>query len=113
MSYLQDLKNRVKKAIVTKLDQPRDLEPGRITCPTCGTCCNVDLNAEPTDGNWLPCEAPKGFEWALPSGKIMPVVGEPIYVDALGDHYDKLAYIYKYNIDPEIAYTKMRAKITS
>ncbi len=112
MSYLQDLKNRVKKAIVTKLDTPHDLEPGRVICPECGTCCDVDLNAEPTDGNWLPCVAPEGFEWKLPSGKITPIVGDPFYTDALGDQYDRKAYIIKYNIDPEIAYTKMR-KLTS
>lgn len=110
MSYLQNLKRNIAKKTVTKLDPPRDLDPGRVVCPTCGTCSDVDLNAEPTDGNWLPCVAPEGFEWKLPSGKIVPVVGDPIYLDALGDKYDRKAYMIKYNIDPEIAYTKMRAK---
>lgn len=62
--------------------------------------------------NWLGCIDPTGFEWSLPSGKITPIVGAPIYIDAYGDQYSQAAYQSKYGVDPEEAYTKMRAAAT-
>jgi len=109
MSYLDDLKRRLQK--IRTGSQPHDLGMAKVCCPQCGTCADVNLDEDPVDENWLGCVAPTGFEWALPSGKIIPVVGEARYVDSLGNQYTKKEYRAKYNIDPEVAYTKMRAKI--
>jgi hypothetical protein len=81
----------------------------KVVCAACGTA-NELLETDGTEQeNWLPCVLPTGFEWNLPSGKITPVVGEPIYKDAMGKDFSREEYLTKYNIDPEIAYTKMRA----
>lgn len=108
MSYLDSLKRRLKKT--ASGDQPRDLGVVKVCCPQCGTCSEVNLDEDP-DENWLGCVAPNGFEWALPTGKIMPVIGEAQYTDSLGNQYTRKSYREKYNIDPEVAYTKMRASI--
>ena len=54
----------------------------------------------------------EGFEWILPAGKITPVIGQPIYVSAMGEHLSHDAYLEMYNIDPEIAYNMMRRRIS-
>lgn len=82
----------------------------KCTCANCGAVNLTELPEVIESENWLPCILPTGFEWFLPSGKITPVVGEAIYVDAFGAHISKAEYIAKYNLDPEIAYTKMRGK---
>jgi len=82
----------------------------RVVCPQCGTVSIVDEDKLVEGDDPIPCIAPTGFEWTLPAGKLMPVVGEPIYVDAFGHHLSRDAYIERYKLDPEIAYTKMRAR---
>ena len=82
----------------------------KIVCACCGAVQIVELPEKVESENWLPCVLPTGFEWNLPSGKITPVVGEPIYKDAMGADFSHKEYMTKYNIDPEIAYTKMRGK---
>ena len=84
----------------------------KCICPQCGTVSLADVK-ETTEDGWLPCVAPGGFEWTLPSGKITPVVGAPIYVDAFGKQMSYQDFLTKYNVDPEIAYTKMRASINT
>lgn len=64
------------------------------------------------DEQWLQCTLPEGFEWILPAGKITPVLGQPIYVSAMGGHLSHDAYLEMYNIDPEIAYNRMRRRIS-
>ena len=54
---------------------------------------------------------PSGFEWVLPSGKITPVVGQPIYISAIGEKFSRQDYINRYRIDPEIAYEYMRGRM--
>jgi hypothetical protein len=81
----------------------------KVICACCGAVNEVQNVEIPNMVNWLPCSLPTGFEWSLPSGKITPVVGEPIYKDANGASFSYKEYLTKYNIDPEIAYTKMRA----
>jgi hypothetical protein len=82
----------------------------KCICENCGAV-NVLENEE--NGDWIGCSLPTGFEWNLPSGKIIPVVGAALYVDAMGGKWSRADYIAKYNIDPEIAYTNMRASIGS
>ena len=84
----------------------------KCICPQCGTVSMADVK-ETTEDGWLPCSLPGGFEWTLPSGKITPVVGAPLYTDAGGAQLSYEDYLKKYNVDPEIAYTKMRATIGS
>jgi hypothetical protein len=97
-----------------------DIEPiltsGKIpiffVCQECGALNEVDV--DPQDLNdreqdWL-CLPPKGFEWVLPSGKIVPIIGDPIYVSAFGEYLSRNAYLKKYKVDPEIAYEYMRKK---
>jgi hypothetical protein len=83
----------------------------KCICQQCGCVNIVEITDKENPENWLPCLLPEGFEWTLPSGKITPVVGEPIYKDAMGANFSRKDYLAKYNIDPEIAYTKMRATI--
>jgi hypothetical protein len=76
-----------------------------FVCSICGALNNVFFdpnNPDPENQEWL-CLPPQGFEWVLPAGKIMPIVGDPIYVSAFGEHY---------RLDPEIAYQYMRRKRT-
>lgn len=82
----------------------------KCKCPQCGTVSLADVK-EITEDGWLPCSVPGGFEWTLPSGKITPVVGAPIYVDAVGKQMSYQEFLDKYNVDPEIAYTKMRGSM--
>jgi hypothetical protein len=83
----------------------------KVICACCGSVNEIQSLEVPNTENWLPCLLPTGFEWNLPSGKITPVVGEPIYKDANGASFSYKEYLEKYNIDPEIAYTKMRASM--
>ncbi len=83
-----------------------------FVCSTCGALCTVSYdpnNPDPENGEWL-CIPPQGFEWVLPAGKIIPVVGEPIYISAFGEHLSRKMYIERYKLDPEIAYQFMRKK---
>jgi len=49
----------------------------------------------------------------LPAGKITPIVGDPIYISAFGEHLSYAQYLEEYNIDPEIAYNLMRGKVST
>jgi len=80
----------------------------KCICQNCGAVNEVTLPEGGEDKEWLGCILPSGFEWKLPAGKITPVVGDPIYVSASGEHLSWARYIEKYGIDPEIAYTRMR-----
>lgn len=108
MSYLSELKNKLKKRMAG--NDSNTLNTGKIVCPSCGTCCEVDVSEQDEDGNWLGCVTPTGFEWSLPAGRIVPRIGDTVYIDAFGNHLTRGAYLEKYNIDPEIAYRNMRDK---
>jgi hypothetical protein len=85
-----------------------------FVCSICGALNNVFFdpnNPDPENQEWL-CLPPQGFEWVLPAGKIMPIVGDPIYVSAFGEHLSRKIYIERYRLDPEIAYQYMRRKRT-
>jgi hypothetical protein len=83
-----------------------------FVCSICGALNTLFFdpnNPDPENQEWL-CIPPQGFEWVLPSGKIMPIVGDPIYVSAFGEHLSRRIYIERYKLDPEIAYQYMRRK---
>jgi hypothetical protein len=83
-----------------------------FVCQNCGALNTLSIDPIDLDDkeqDWL-CEMPKGFEWHLPSGKIIPVVGDPIYVSAFGEHLSREIYLERYKVDPEIAYQYMRRK---
>ena len=83
----------------------------KLVCQKCGVVNDINT-ADLADGDEnVPCTLPEHFEWVLPAGKITPVVGEPVYVSALGEHLSRKAYIDKYNIDPEISCKMMRGGI--
>jgi hypothetical protein len=97
-----------------------DIEPvvtnGKIkinfVCQNCGALNVLDIdpmNLDDKEQDWL-CLPPTGFEWILPSGKIMPIIGDPIYVSAFGEHLSRKVYLERYKVDPEIAYQYMRRK---
>jgi hypothetical protein len=90
--------------------------PGKIkiqfVCQECGALNIVDVdpqNLDDTEQDWL-CLPPTGFEWVLPSGKITPIIGDPIYVSAFGEYLSRKVYLERYKVDPEIAYQYMRRK---
>lgn len=83
-----------------------------FVCKNCGALNTVFLdpnNPDPENQEWL-CIPPEGFEWILPSGKITPIVGDPIYVSAFGEYLSRKTYIGRYKLDPEIAYQYMRRR---
>jgi hypothetical protein len=97
-----------------------DIEPvvanGKIPiyfiCQECGALNEVSVDPQDLDEiepDWL-CLPPTGFEWVLPSGKITPIIGDPIYVSAFGEQLSRKNYIERYKVDPEIAYQYMRRK---
>ena len=84
-----------------------------FACLKCGALNELCLDFTMPKGSeedWL-CLPPSGFEWVLPSGKITPVVGQPIYVSAIGEKFSRQDYINRYRIDPEIAYEYMRGRM--
>ncbi len=87
----------------------------RFICKNCGAVNVAKITEEdlkdPGAADWLNCVLPSGFEWALPAGKITPIVGDPIYISAGGEQLSREDYLMKYNIDPEVAYQLMRGKI--
>lgn len=80
----------------------------KIICKNCGVVNQVSDRSLEDDEEWLDCLLPEGFEWILPAGKITPIIGDPIYISGLGEHLSYDAYLNKYGIDPEIAYSLMR-----
>ncbi|MDD1760804.1 MAG: hypothetical protein LUQ59_01090 [Methanothrix sp.] len=90
----------------------------KFICKNCGAVSEISKEAltealKDEEDDWLQCTLPEGFEWSLPAGKITPIVGEPIYISATGEHLSYDQFIETYNIDPEIAYNLMRGKINS
>ncbi len=87
----------------------------KFICNNCGAVNLIEITPEDlsdtNNDDWLQCVLPAGFEWALPAGKITPVVGDPIYITGNGEQMSRDDYILKYNIDPEIAYQLMRGRI--
>jgi uncharacterized CHY-type Zn-finger protein len=85
-----------------------------FTCGNCGALNTLFFDFDdpnPEEHEWL-CLPPEGFEWILPAGKIVPVVGESIYISAFGEHLSWERYVEKYRLDPEIAYQNMRRRRT-
>ncbi|MDM7913519.1 MAG: hypothetical protein QUS09_10520 [Methanotrichaceae archaeon] len=84
----------------------------KAICKYCGVVNEISVEDLAADNrsDWLYCDLPVGFEWNLPAGKITPVVGDPIYISGFGEHLSWEEYLLKYNIDPEIAYQRMRKK---
>jgi hypothetical protein len=80
-------------------------------CSICGSI-NI-LSIDPNDPDPIEVlfgKPPQGFEWILPSGKIMPIIGDPIYISASGEYLSRRTYIERYKLDPEVAYEYMRRK---
>ncbi len=84
----------------------------KAICKYCGVVneINIEQLSAESKSDWLYCDLPVGFEWNLPAGKITPVVGDPIYISGFGEHLSWEEYLLKYNIDPEIAYLRMRKR---
>jgi hypothetical protein len=84
-----------------------------LICKNCGAFNFISVNPlEPDPAKTELQGTPvQGFEWVLPSGKIVPVVGDPIYISANGEHLSRKAYMDMYKLDPEIAYIYMRRKL--
>jgi len=85
----------------------------KFICRNCGAVNQASEEALASEGDWLECALPTGFEWILPAGKISPIVGDPIYISGNGEHLSREEYLNKYGIDPEIAYRLMRGKNVS
>jgi hypothetical protein len=80
----------------------------KIICKNCGTVNEVSDKSLAEDDDWLQCALPEGFEWSLPAGKITPIIGDPIYISAMGENLSYQAFLDEYRVDPEIAYNLMR-----
>jgi hypothetical protein len=78
-------------------------------CSICGSINILSIDSKDPDPiDVLFGKPPHGFEWILPSGKIMPIIGDPIYISASGEYLSRRTYIERYKLDPEIAYEYMR-----
>jgi len=58
----------------------------KIICKNCGVINEISDDAQIEDSDWVECTLPEGFEWVLPAGKITPVIGDPLYISAQGEH---------------------------
>ncbi|MDD4579266.1 MAG: hypothetical protein PHF80_01180 [Methanothrix sp.] len=84
-----------------------------LICKNCGAFNLISVNPlgpDPVETE-LQGAPVQGFEWVLPSGKIVPVIGDPIYISANGEHLSRKAYMDMYKLDPELAYIYMRRKL--
>jgi len=84
-----------------------DKNPKEFVCKNCGAKNDVP------DGNGtferpLDCLPPKGFEWALPTGKLTDPAGNVIYRTAQGNDMSKADFIEFFGCDPDIMLRKMR-----
>ncbi len=81
-----------------------------VACLNCGAL-NI-LNIDPRNLNDTKCEflgeLPEGFQWILPTGKITPITGNPIYMLSSGEQLSRNAYMERYRVDAEIAYQYIR-----
>jgi hypothetical protein len=84
-----------------------------VICEKCGAFNAISANPLEQDFSDIRLQGMpvQGFEWVLPSGKIVPVIGDPIYVSANGEHLSRKAYMDMYKLDPEIAYNYMRKRL--
>ncbi|MFZ2833494.1 MAG: hypothetical protein WAZ20_06230 [Methanothrix sp.] len=85
----------------------------KIICKNCGVVNEISDDAQIEDSDWVECTLPEGFEWVLPAGKITPVIGDPLYISAQGEHLSQHAYLDRYSIDPEISYQLIRGSSRS
>ena len=83
----------------------------KFVCKNCGVVNEVADVVLKSSGDWLECALPTWFELILPACKIIPIIGDPIYVTAHGEHRSRSAYRDEYHIDPEIALNLMRSKV--
>jgi len=83
----------------------------KFVCKNCGVVNEAADEDLKSNDDWLECALPTGFEWTLPAGKIIPVIGDMIYISAQGEYLSRSAYLDKYNIDPELALKLMRLKV--
>ncbi|MDD1761423.1 MAG: hypothetical protein LUQ59_04245 [Methanothrix sp.] len=84
-----------------------------LICKNCGAFNVISVNPSEPDlaDTELQGTPVQGFEWVLPSGKIVPVIGDTVYISANGEHLSRKAYMDIYKLDPEIAYIYMRRKL--
>jgi hypothetical protein len=102
---------------INEIDVDRPVDKGVVqihfVCQNCGALNTLSVDPQNPDNkeqDWLGCLPPEGFEWVLPAGKITPIIGDPIYISAFGEHLSWKVYLERYKVDPEIAYQYMRKK---
>ena len=102
---------------INEIDVDRPVDKGMVqihfVCQNCGALNTLSVDPQNPDNkeqDWLGCLPPEGFEWVLPAGKITPIIGDPIYISAFGEHLSWKVYLERYKVDPEIAYQYMRKK---
>ena len=83
----------------------------KFVCKNCGAVNEASDEDLKSSDDWLECDLSTGFEWTLPVGKIIPIIGDLIYVSGQGENLSRSAYLDKYNVDPELALKLMRLKI--
>lgn len=57
-----------------------------------------------TEEEWLACLPLPAYLAAIPSGKIVPIIGPVIWTDGNGDQMTEAEYILKWGFDPNIAW---------
>jgi len=78
----------------------------RAICKQCGAVNISDENSE--DGKFISCDIPKDLDWFLPMQRTISEDGEIVYMDQRGKRMSREQYISEQNVDPEIAYDRMR-----
>ena len=103
--YIGDNMKKVKCHGCGRQLEINDNDP-EFMCRICGAKNVVPDNE--FGAEVIGCVPPKGFEWALPSGKLVSPTGETIYVTAQGSHVTKETFIRIYGCDPDITLKNMR-----
>lgn len=85
-----------------------DKNPKRFVCNNCGAVQDVPITGAGTFEAPLTCLFPTGFEWTLPSGKVVDPSGKVMYKDAEGNQMTKIEFIDTFGCDPDIMLRKMR-----
>lgn len=80
----------------------------KIICKQCGSVNTIDGH-EGTD--FVSSKLPDDFDWFIPMKKTISSDGGPAYISQSGESMSREEYIRKYNIDPDIAHTKMKPHI--